>query len=74
MLLGVSFGELAVLAAVGCGEYKNIQEACKATIRVVHETKPNKEAAKFYDRGFPVYQRLYQSLRKDFQTIAKLAK
>ncbi len=70
---GPGYG-VALLAAVGCGEFKSIQEACAATITVVRETPTNKAAAKFYDRGFPIYQQLYQSLKNDFQSIAKLMK
>lgn len=69
---GPGYG-VALLAAVGCGEFKNIQEACAATVRVVHETPINKTAAKQYDRAFPVYQKLYDSLKGDFATITKLA-
>ncbi len=69
---GPAFG-VALLAAVGCGEFKNIQEACAATVRVVQKTKPDKTAAKFYDRAFPIYQHLYPSLKADFQAISKLS-
>lgn len=69
---GPAFG-VALLAAVGCGEFKNIQEACAATVRVVQETKPEKAAAKFHDRAFPIYQHLYPSLKADFQAISKLS-
>src|SRR5206468_5641856 len=58
---GPAYG-VALLAAVGCGTYKNIEEACAATIRVVSRTPCDKQAARIYDRGFPVYQQLYQSL------------
>jgi xylulokinase len=68
---GPAFG-VALLAAVGAGAYKSIQEACSATIRVVHELPPQKDAAKVYDRAFPEYQQLYQSLKGDFQRIATL--
>jgi xylulokinase len=68
---GPAYG-VALLAAVGCGEFKNIQEACAATVRVVQETGPNKGAAKYYDRAFPVYQSLYPALKEGFQAIAKL--
>ncbi len=68
---GPAFG-VALLAAVGDGAYKNIEEACDATIKVVKETPNNKAASKYYDRGFPVYQQLYRSLKKDFQAIAAL--
>ena len=68
---GPAYG-VALLAAVGAGAFKNIQEACSATIRVVHETPPQKPAVKTYNRAFPLYQQLYQSLKQDFQAIAQL--
>jgi xylulokinase len=68
---GPAYG-VALLAAVGAGEFKNIEEACAATIRVVQRTPHNKVAAKFYDRGFPLYQDLYRSLKADFRKIAQL--
>ncbi|WP_425617095.1 xylulokinase [Anatilimnocola sp. NA78] len=68
---GPAYG-VALLAAVGAGAYKNIQEACAANIRVVSRTPADKKAIPVYDRGFPIYQRLYQSLKQDFEAIAKL--
>ncbi len=68
---GAAYG-VALLAAVGAGEYKNIAEACGATIRVVGETAPNRAAKKVYDAGFPIYQQLYRSLKSDFKAIARL--
>jgi xylulokinase len=68
---GPAYG-VALLAAVGAGAYANIAEACTATIRVVSETPLDKKAKKLYDRGFPIYQDLYRSLRKDFRKIAEL--
>ena len=69
---GPAFG-VALLAAVGAGAYKNVQEACAATIRVVSRTPADKKAIPTYDKGFPVYQQLYRSLKNDFQAIAKLS-
>jgi xylulokinase len=69
---GPAYG-VALLAAVGSGAYKNIEEACAATIRVISRTPCDKKAVKIYDRGFPVYQRLYQSLKNDFRAIAQLS-
>jgi xylulokinase len=60
------------LAAVGAGAYKNVEEACKATIKVVSETPLDKKAAKVYDQGFPIYQQLYRSLKQDFKAIGKI--
>jgi xylulokinase len=68
---GAAYG-VALLAAVGAGAYKNIAEACGATIRVVSETAPNRAAKKVYDAAFPVYQQLYRSLKGDFKAIAGL--
>lgn len=68
---GPAFG-VALLAAVGAGAYKNVEEACRATIKVVAETPLNKPAAKTYDQGFPIYQQLYRSLKNDFKAIAKM--
>jgi xylulokinase len=68
---GAAYG-VALLAAVGVGAYKNIQEACGATIRVVEKLPVNKKQAKVYDKAYPVYQGLYQSLKSDFAKIAAL--
>jgi xylulokinase len=66
---GAAYG-VALLAAVGAGAFKNIEEACGATIRVVQETPANRAAKQHYNRAFPIYQQLYQSLKKDFKNIA----
>jgi xylulokinase len=68
---GPGYG-VALLAAVGAGAFKNVEEACAATIRVVSRTTCDKKAAKDYDRGFPIYQRLYRSLKEDFRAIGKM--
>jgi xylulokinase len=68
---GPAYG-VALLAAVGAGEFKNIQEACAATIRVEKQTATQRAAKKQYDKAFPIYQKLYQSLKGDFKSIAGL--
>lgn len=69
---GPAFG-VALLAAVGAGEYKRIEEACSATIHTTDDTVPNRKAKAFFDKSFPIYQQLYQSLKDDFQAISKLS-
>lgn len=59
---GPAYG-VALLASVGIGQYKNIEEACKATIEVVKKTPPKKATVKTYNQLFPVYQSLYSSLK-----------
>ncbi|HJT35196.1 MAG TPA: xylulokinase [Pirellulales bacterium] len=68
---GAAYG-VALLAAVGAGAFRDVREACRAAIHVVSETTPNRAAQKRYDQAFPIYQRLYQSLKADFQQIATL--
>ncbi len=68
---GPAYG-VALLAAVGAGAFKNVREACAATIRVVDSTAPQRAAVKTYERAFPEYQQLYRSLRDDFRRIADM--
>jgi xylulokinase len=63
---------VALLAAVGAGTFKNIEEACAATIKVVSQTPLDRSAKKTYDAGFPIYQKLYRSLSDDFKSISAL--
>jgi xylulokinase len=68
---GPAFG-VALLAAVGAGEFKNIVEACDATVKTTRQVKPAAVSHRHYDKGFPIYQELYRSLRDDFRAIAGL--
>jgi len=68
---GPAYG-VALLAAVGAGAFKDVQEACAATIHVVKETKKKPQAAKYYNKAFPIYQQLYRSLKQDFKHISAL--
>jgi xylulokinase len=70
---GAAFG-VALLAAVGAGAFKDVVEACEATIRVVKRTATNRKSAAYYDKAFPVYQSLYPTLKADFKRIAALGK
>jgi xylulokinase len=68
---GPAYG-VALLAAVGAGAFKNVQEACEHAIRIVDETPVQAAARRVYDQRFPVYQKLYQSLKADFKAISAL--
>lgn len=68
---GPAYGA-ALLATVGGGEYANIEEACDATLATVSELRSDPAAREYYDRAFPVYRKLYQSLKDDFKAIAEL--
>lgn len=68
---GPAYG-VALLAAVGAGAFKNIEEACRRTITVVEETPLDRKAKRTYDAAFPVYQSLYGSLKDEFKKITAL--
>ena len=68
---GPAFG-VALLAAVGDGAFKNVAEACAATIKVVSETKLQASQKRQYDRRFPLFQELYHSLAPHFKQISQL--
>lgn len=68
---GPAFG-VSLLAAVGAGQFKNIEEACKATIEVVKKVPPKKPSSKAYKNLFPLYQSLYPALKNAFHAIGSL--
>ncbi|MEZ6061437.1 MAG: xylulokinase [Planctomycetaceae bacterium] len=68
---GPAYG-VALLAAAGTGAYRNVAEACKATISVVSKTTAGAAAKKTYNAAYPVYGKLYQSLKNDFRSIQSL--
>lgn len=63
---------VALLAAVGAGEFNTIAQACDAIVRTDTETKPDAKAKRYYNQSCSVYRDLYQSLKGDFQKIAEL--
>jgi xylulokinase len=67
---GPAYG-VALLAAVGAGEFSNIEEACEATVKTKGQTKSNAAVRRAYDKAFPIYQQLYRALRQDFRKIAE---
>jgi xylulokinase len=66
---GAAYG-VALLATVGAGHYKNITEACAATIKTSDAVKPDAKAKKSYDRAFPMFQELYAALRDKFPRLS----
>jgi xylulokinase len=65
---GAAYG-VALLAAVGAGHYRDITEACTATIQTADTLKPDSKNRKVYDRGFPVFQGLYRALKGEFTKL-----
>ncbi len=67
---GPAFG-VALLAGVAAGAWGSVEEACAKTIRITGETKPSKNR-KLYDERYPLYRKLYRSLKDDFKAMADL--
>lgn len=60
----------AILAAVGYGYYKDVNEACESLIKVVDEIYPNEENAKKYERLYGIYSNLYNILKTTFDVLS----
>ena len=59
---GAAFGA-AILAGVGVGIWKSVDEACEKTIRVAEFFNPSRKSAEIMGRRFAEYRRLYPVLK-----------
>ena len=62
---GAALG-VAILAAVGAGEFATVPEACQAIICVKERSRPQKKAAGLYERQYQKYAALYPALQSWF--------
>lgn len=69
---GPAYG-VAILAGVGTGVWKSVEEACKSSIRETEKVRPAKRSSVLYDRHYAVYRQLYGDLKERFSQIAALA-
>jgi xylulokinase len=69
---GPAYG-VALLAGVGTGVWKSVEEACRASIKKTTKITPNKKLSTQYDRSYAVYTKLYGDLSERFREIAALA-
>ncbi len=68
---GPAFG-VALLAGVGAGLYKNVEEAAQRTIRVTNTTSPDSPKVKLYDKHYQLYRSLYPILKDKFRQVSDL--
>lgn len=68
---GPAYGA-AILAAVGCGLYKSVDEACKRLIRVTSTVEPILENTLEYDKVYRIYTGLYPILKDSFKEMSGL--
>ena len=58
----------AILAGVGVGIYKDVEEGCKKAVKLKEEKiKPIPENVDIYHKQFEIYKSLYQDLKGDFK-------
>jgi len=69
---GPAYG-VALLAAVGTGGFKSVEEACAATVKTCHPLAPFQANETVYNRYYPHWRNLYRSLKADFEKLAKAA-
>ncbi len=67
---GPAYG-VALLAAVGCGAYRGIAEACAQAVSVVSRVEPDESAAAVYNRDYPLWRGLYPALKENFKAMAR---
>lgn len=59
---GPAFGA-SLLAAVGCGDYKDVTEATEKVIKVKESVYPCKESAEKYQKKYEVFRQLYPAIK-----------
>ena len=65
---GPAFGG-AILAAVGCGEYKNVEEAVKQIVKVVETVSPEKDLVEKYNNRYKKFREIYPALKPIFKIL-----
>jgi xylulokinase len=63
---------VALLAGVGTGIYKSVEDACRSVIKVVTSTKTNPANKQIYDKFYPIYQQLYHCSKSSFAQVSKI--
>ncbi|WP_029688174.1 xylulokinase [Thermoanaerobacter sp. A7A] len=67
---GPAFGA-AIMAAVGYGIFKDVEEACSTLIKVTDSVYPIGENVSKYDEIYAIYKDLYYLLKNTFKRISK---
>ncbi|MGL4737568.1 MAG: xylulokinase [Cellulosilyticaceae bacterium] len=67
---GPAYGA-AILAAVGCGAYPTIEEACKALIHTSHTVVVNSDDVAIYEKNYAIYKMLYPALQSSFKALSE---
>ena len=63
----------ALLAGVGSGIYKDLEEAIKMTMKIKEVISPNQDVTKTYEHYYQLYRSLYPILGDRFKALDKLS-
>jgi xylulokinase len=67
---GAAFGA-AILAGVGAGAWKTVDDACAKTIQVAKRITPNEKSVEILNRNYRAYKMLYSALRPAIKIITE---
>ena len=59
----------AMLAAVACGEYANVEEAAAKIVKVVDTVEPDAELAAKYEARYQQFRQIYPACKPIFGLI-----
>jgi xylulokinase len=62
---GAAYGA-AILAGVGAGQWKSVDEACSAVVRVAHTVRPQPDALLMLNANYAAYRRVYAATKAVF--------
>lgn len=58
---GPGFGA-AILAAVGCGEYPSVEEACDKLVKIIDEVYPDEQLVAKYEERYQKFKKIYPTV------------
>ena len=59
----------ALLAAVGCGHFNNLEQAAAQWVRVVRVIEPDEHSVDIYNDMYRKYRLVFDRLKDDFTTL-----
>lgn len=62
----------AILAAVGAGHFRHVEEGCDTWLKVTGTYEPHVETTRIYDEYYAAYKELYPALKANFARQAEI--
>ena len=59
----------AMLAMVGCGRYKSVQDCVDALVHVTSSVEPDPEIAARYEEKYQKFSKIYPAMKTLFQEV-----